>query len=193
SLQLIFSSFNDRIFVAVANTSEIVQRQIHNRHAAETLGLHECCFVTSGVRILVTCPEPLSSSFTIIRLISVAAVLLGWVTDSSQTSCRVLGQFGAHFGVGQQSWFVGVRPWGTWTFGHDGRHSGNLAVFRQFPRASVRRNTDDDLAAGSSILQPVPRRLLLLFRCIQRVSMRERTPSADDTPKRAPPAPSRGE
>lgn len=68
----------------------------------------------------------------------------------------MLGQLGAHLGVGQQSRLFGMRPRGARSVGRDGWHPGDLALGRQLPRASVGRDADDDLATGSTVLQPVP-------------------------------------
>lgn len=162
-LQLVFSSSDDRILVSGANTSEIIQGQIDDRYTAESLRFHERSFIAGGVWILVTHPDAFRSSVRVVGLISVTAIFLGRVTDTSKSSSRVLGQFGAHLCIRQQSRLAGVGSWGTRTVGHDGRHAGNLAFVCQFPRASMCGDTDDNSTTGSAVLQPVSVNQKLFF------------------------------
>lgn len=151
-LQFIFSSSDNGILVAGANTSKIIQGQIHDRYTAKPLGFHEGSLIAGSVRILVTGPDSLFSGIGVVRLKSIAAVLLGWIADASQFSRRVFGQPGAHLGVGKQTRFIGVRSRSARAIGHNRRHAGNLAFGCQFPRASVSGDADDNLTTGGAVL-----------------------------------------
>lgn len=83
SLQLVLGRSHEGILVAGADAPEVVQGEIHDRDAAEPLGLDERGLVAGGVRVLVTRPDPLLARVAVVGLVSVAAVLLGRVADAS--------------------------------------------------------------------------------------------------------------
>ena len=121
-LQLVLGTPDDGEFVAGAYTAEIVQREVVDDNATQTLRLGVGSLVTSGVWVLVANPDAILASVLVVRLVRVAAVLLGRVTNASQTTHGGLCQPGADLGVREEPRHVRVRPFGSRAVGDDRWH-----------------------------------------------------------------------
>lgn len=155
-LQLVLGAPYYGILVPGADTAEVVQRQVVNGHPAQAFRLGVGRLVPSRVRILVTHPNSILARVLVVRLVSVAAILLGRVADASQTAHRGLCQPGANFRVREEARRIGMRPFSPRPVRHDGRHPWYLTVRRELPRTGVGWYPNNDLRAGSPVLQPVP-------------------------------------
>lgn len=155
-LQLVFGASDDRVLVSGADTTEVVQGQIVDKNTTQTFRLGVGSLIASCVRILITDPDSVISSVLIVRLEGIAAIFLGWITNTSQTTYSGFCQPGAHLSVREKSWRVCVWSFGSRTLGDYRWYPWYLTVRRELPCPGVCWDSHDYFRAWSTVFEPVP-------------------------------------
>lgn len=162
ALQSVLGCPQNREFVARARATEVVQGQVKDADAAQTLGTHVARLVASHIRILVAHPHAkvavLVGQAERVRTESLDGVshLSQRCILSLQVHVAGVGQLGAHLRPAEKAGGLGLESFDdSLLFRPQWRHPSDSRVLNHLPGTAVSGNSNNHLGGRGLVGQPV--------------------------------------